>query len=386
MGAAVPDKVEFYRHSVGNAEREAVTEAMEGAFLTTGAITHAFESELASYLGGEVHALGTNSCTAALHLALIGLGIGEGDEVITTPLTFIATANAILHAGATPVFADVEADTGLIDLGQVERAITPRTRAVIPVHLYGQMVDVAALQSLCKPRGIKVIEDAAHAVEPRRNGVQPGQLGDAACFSFYGTKNITSGEGGALVSRDERLIERMRMLGTHGMSKNAAGRYGGSYEHWDMLELGYKYNLSNLQAAMLRPQLARIESLWSQRAAVVTGYSEALCDLPGLTLPRQLGGEDTRSAHHLQVIWVRGRRDELLAGYGEQGIGVAVNYRAIHRLTYYAQRLGLQPGSYPVAEDLGERCISLPLYPSLTHAEQQRVIEVTSQLHERLLN
>ena len=380
MSGDGPAKVEFYRHSVGEEERRAVSAALGGVFLTTGAEVRAFEEELAAYLGGGGAALGVSSCTAALHLALASLGIECGDEVITTPMTFIATATPILFLGATPVFADVDPATGLLDPTRVEAAITPRTKAVIVVHLYGQMVDMGVYRELCDRHGLMLIEDAAHTVEGRRDGVAPGELGDAACFSFYATKNITCGEGGALVMRDADRLARARRLSLHGMSAGAADRYAGGYRHWDMLELGYKYNMTNIQAAMLRPQLARIEGPLARREELALRYEEAFADLEGLDYPRvEPGG---RSARHLFTIWAPAEsRDAYLTELGERGIGVAVNYRAIHLLTYFRERFGFGRGDFPAAEAIGDRTISLPLYPKLTDDEQRRTIDVVRQLY-----
>ena len=216
-------KVEFYVHNVGEAEKRSVLECLDGLFLTTGERVAEFEKRLSEYLGVP-HSVGLTSCTAALHLALLALGIGPGDEVITTPMTFIATATSIMHTGAVPVFVDVEPATGLIDPARIESAITPRTRAILPVHLYGQMCDMRTIRAIADRHGLTIIEDAAHCLEGRRDGIGPGHLSDVACFSFYATKSITSGEGGAASCRDREIADRIRMLRQHGMSKEAADR------------------------------------------------------------------------------------------------------------------------------------------------------------------
>src|SRR5437764_11113283 len=226
-----------------------VKEVLGQPILTTGEYVERVERMLADYLGVQ-HCLCVMSCTGAMHLSLLALGIGPGDEVITTPMTFIATATAIIEAGATPVFVDVEPDTGLLDPNRVEAAITPRTRAIVPVHLYGQMCDMRALRDLANRRGLFLIEDAAHCIEGIRDGVRPGLLGDTACFSFYATKNLTCGEGGAVVCNDDKLLEKLRLLRLHGMTKTAADRAREGYQHWDMVELGWKYNMDNIQAAL----------------------------------------------------------------------------------------------------------------------------------------
>ncbi|MCG8424262.1 MAG: DegT/DnrJ/EryC1/StrS aminotransferase family protein [Proteobacteria bacterium] len=377
------DKVEFFRHSVGPDERARVAEVLEGVFLTTGAEVRAFESELAAFLSNDradLRALGVSSCTAALHLALLTAGVGPGDQVITTPMTFIASANAVMHAGATPVFVDVEPATGLLDAAAVEAAITGRTRAVLAVHLYGHLCDMRALRAVCDRHGLALVEDAAHALEAVRDGVRPGQLGDAACFSFYATKNITSGEGGALVSRHPDRIDRARVLSLHGMSAGAEARYGDTYRHWDMVALGYKYNMTNIQAAMLRPQLVRIDQLHERRQALARRYEAAFAAIDGIDVAVVKRG--ATSARHLFTIWVPARqRDHYLTELGQRGIGVAVNYRAIHLLSYFRRRFAFSRGQFPNAESIGDRTISLPLYPGLSDHQQDRVIEAVRDVH-----
>ena len=356
-------KVEFYKHNVGEAEKNKVLECLDGVFLTTGSYVTEFEKNFADYLGLD-YAVGLTSCTAALHLALLALDVGPGDEVITTPMTFIATATAIMHTGATPVFVDVEADTALIDPEKIGSAITEKTKAIMPVHLYGQMCDMKKIRAIADKHDLKIIEDAAHCVEAKRDGIGPGELGDVACFSFYATKNITSGEGGAIATNDEQLAVTVRMLRTHGMSKEAADRYGGHYRHWDMIACGWKYNMDNIQAAMLLPQLERIDDLWAKREKLYNEYLSFLDELPEIELPRLI--DNSRSAFHLLTIWVdENRRDELLKKLEDKEIGVAVNYRAIHLLTFFKETFGFKEGDFPIAERIGNRTISLPFYVSL---------------------
>jgi UDP-4-amino-4-deoxy-L-arabinose-oxoglutarate aminotransferase len=352
-------KVEFYRHDLGSEELESLQKTIGSVFLTTGPRVAEFEHALGRYLGVP-HVVGVSSCTDGLMLALTAFGIGPGDEVITTPMTFIATPNAVLYVGATPVFVDVEPASGLIDPAAVEAAITPRTRAIIAVHLYGQMADMKRLRALADRHHLVLIEDSAHGVEMRRDDAAPGQLGDAAVFSFYATKTITCGDGGAVAVRDGQLNERLRRLRNHGMTKDAASRYTGTYKHWDMVELGYKCGLSDIDAAVLLPQLARLDARCDSRQAAVTRYEQRLQGLAGTRLLRWTG----RSAHHLFTLLVPpGRRDELLERLGARGIGVAVNYRAVHLLTYYRERFGFGPGAYPHAEEIGDRTLTLPLFP-----------------------
>ena len=371
-------KIEFYKHNVGEEEKQKVLECLDGVFLTTGSYVAEFEEKFADYLNLEC-AVGLNSCTAALHLSLLALGICPGDEVITTPMTFIATATAIMHTGAKPVFVDVEKSTGLIDPDLIEKAITKKTKAILPVHLYGQMCDMKKIKHIANKYNLKIVEDSAHCIEGEREGIRPGQLGDIACFSFYATKNITSGEGGAFATNNKELAKKVRLLRTHGMSKEAADRYSGTYHHWDMVECGWKYNMDNIQAALLLPQLTRIDKNWLKRDKLYKEYIKYLKTIPHIDYPKIL--KNSKSAYHLFTIWVdKKRRDEILQKLGEKGIGVAVNYRAIHLLTYFKKTFGFKRGDFPVAEETGDRTISLPFYVKLSENEQKYVIHTLNKI------
>jgi UDP-4-amino-4-deoxy-L-arabinose-oxoglutarate aminotransferase len=370
-------KIEFYRHNLGEEEQRSVQECLRGLFLTTGGQVAAFEEGFSEYTGLPC-TVALNSCTAALHLALLALDIGPGDEVITTPMTFIATATSILHTGARPVLVDVEPDTGLLDPEAVLAAITPATKAIMPVHLYGSMCDMRRLRAIADAHGLKIIEDCAHCVEGERDGVRPGALSEAACFSFYATKNLTSGEGGALSCQDPALAARVRLLRQHGMSKEAADRYHGAYRHWDMLECGWKYNMDNIHASILLPQLPRIDERWQRRAELHARYAAALQDVPGVEVTAI--PEGSRSAFHLFTVLVdAARRDQVLNALSSGGIGVAVNYRAIHLLRYLERELGHGRGDFPRAETFGDRTISLPFWIGMG---QKEVDTVVSRLRE----
>jgi UDP-4-amino-4-deoxy-L-arabinose-oxoglutarate aminotransferase len=384
------DRVEFYRHQLGEEEAASWQAAMRTLFLTLGPQVAAFEQDLGRYLvrGREgapaPHVVGTNSCSMGLLLALRALDVGPGDEVITTPMTFGATANAILHLGARPKLVDVEPRTGLIDPAAVEAAVGPQTAGILPVHLYGQLADMRALRRIADRHALFIVEDSAHGIEMERDGVRPGDLAEAAVFSFYATKNLTSGDGGAVTTRDARIAERLRRLRNHGATKAATDRHGSSYQHWDIVELGYKANLTDLDAALLRPQVPRADGKREARERIAARYEAALrARLPDLDSP-PAGGRDVpwlierrgRSSHHLFTIHTRpGKRDEVLARLGAANVGTAVNYRALHTLTYYADVLSLPRGALPVAEDIGERTISLPMYPTLSPEEQDRVVD-----------
>lgn len=362
-------RVPFYKHTLGEAELHKLAEVFEGEILTTGSYTAEFERRFAE-LTGRRHAIGLNSCTGALHLSLLALGIGPGDEVVTTPMSFVATALSILEAGATPVFVDVEADTGNLDPARIEAAVTPRTKAIMPVHLYGLLCDMRAIEAVARRHGLAVIEDAAHCVEGRRDGVGPGALGTTACFSFFATKNLNCGEGGAVATDDDALARELRLLSHHGMTKTAADRAREGYRHWDVVLPGWKYNLSNILAAVLLPQFDHVESRLAQRHELADAYGRRLAGLPGFRLPAV--PEDAVHARHIFPIWVEdGRRDELVVALQDRQIGATVNYRAIHELSLFKERFGLARGDFPVAEAIGDATLSLPFYPGmpLEHVE-----------------
>ncbi len=372
-GTALTERIPFYRHDLGDPELEAVAKVLAGPILTTGATVELFEDRFARYLGVR-RVVAVTSCTGALHLSMIALGIGPGDEVITTPMTFVATATSILEAGATPVFVDVEEKTGNLDPRLVEAAVTNRTRAVMPVHLYGQMCDMRALRRIVDRHGLSLIEDSAHCIEGERDGVRPGQMSDAACFSFYATKSLTCGEGGAIATNDEALAERLRLLRLHGVTKTAYDRAREGYTHWDMVVLGWKYNMDNIQAALLLPQLDRLEHNWRRREALAQLYYELLADAPNVTWPETLPG--VRHARHLFPIWLPdGRRDEVIEGLRRRGIPTVVNYRPVHLLTYFREAFGFGPGKFPIAERIGDMTLSLPFYGGLSSEDAKTVAD-----------
>ncbi len=370
-------KIEFFRHSIDERDIERLGNVLRSIFLTTGAEVEEFEKLFARYLGTS-HAVGVTSCTAALHLSLIALGVGPGDEVITTPMSFCATSNAIIHAGAEPVFVDVEEETGNINAELIEQAITRKTKAIIPVHLYGQMCDMKRIHEIARQYNLRIIEDAAHAIESERDGIRVGQLADTACFSFYATKNITSGEGGAITTSEGSLAEQLRMLRLHGIDRGAADRYTRKYQHWDMPLLGWKYNMDNIQAALLIGQIERIEELWNKRDHLWQLYEQELGGIKGIRILTTLPG--VKHARHLFTVLVpAGRRDRILWRLQERNIGVAVNYRPIHLLKYYRESFGYREGVFPVAEEIGRRTISLPLYPSLREEEVLYIVRVLKE-------
>ncbi|PKL46585.1 MAG: UDP-4-amino-4,6-dideoxy-N-acetyl-beta-L-altrosamine transaminase [Candidatus Riflebacteria bacterium HGW-Riflebacteria-2] len=376
-------KVEFFLHNLDENDISAACEVLRSVFLTTGSRVKEFESGFAKLLNIQ-EAVAVTSCTGALHLALMRYGIGPGDEVITTPMTFVATATAILEVGATPVFVDVCPNSGLLTPEAVEKHISEKTRAIVPVHLYGRMVDVKGFSALAQKHDLIFIEDAAHCIEGIRDEIRPGQLSHAACFSFYATKNITCGEGGALVTRSSEDAAWYRSARHHGISKNAASRYSKKYEHWDMEMMGWKYNMDDIHAALLLGQLAKVPSFHKQRENLEHLYRELLSDIEGLDFiePPEPGEV---SGHHLFTVLVPEdfSRDEVLTRLQEEGIGCAVNYRAVHNLSFFKETFGFRPEDFPVADRIGRRTITLPLYPKLTEEKVRFVCSTLKKILAR---
>lgn len=370
----------YHQPSLGAAEEESVLATLRSGWITTGPQTKRFEKEIAHYVGA-AHCIALNSCTAALHLALEAVGVGPGDEVITSPLTFASTANVVVHCGGTPVFADVEPDTFNLSADAFEAAITSRTKAVIPVHLFGQSCDMDAINAIAQRHGIAVIEDAAHAIGTEYQGRRIGGTGNLTAFSFYATKNITSGgEGGAITTNDPVLAERIAIMSLHGISKDAWKRYSASgYQHWDIICPGYKYNMFDLQAAVALPQLARIDEFWRRRVAIKKVYDAAFSAVPEIMLPaeRSYG----KHAYHLYPIVVRTEqlaadRDTLMNAIQAEKVGIGIHFRAVHLHPYYADTFGFRRGMFPHAEYYSDRTISLPFYPKMSDDDVQDVIAV----------
>ena len=371
-------KIEFFKHNIDQEDISRTVEVLNSIFLTTGSVVEEFEKKFSLYLDIPF-TIGVTSCTAALHLCLLAWGIGHGDEVITTPMSFCSTSNAIIHTGATPVFVDVEEETGNINAELIESEITEKTKAILPVHLYGQMCDMERIRQIADKYHLAVIEDAAHCIEGARDGMKVGKLGDAACFSFYATKNITSGEGGAIATNNLDRAELLRMLRLHGIDKSAIDRYTKKYKHWDMSMLGWKYNKDNIQAALLVGQLRRIDNLWKRRDEIYRKYEDAFASVKGISLMKTM--PNSRHARHLFTIQVpEKKRDSMLHALQKKGVGVAVNFRAIHLLKYYRQTFGYKEGDFPVAEKIGNRTISIPLYPKLKDVEIDYVIKTVKEV------
>jgi len=362
---------------IGEAEIDEVVDSLRSGWLGTGPKTARFERDFAAYKGAD-QAVAVNSCTAALHLSLLAAGLGPGDEVITTPLTFCATANAILHAGATPVLADVDPITFNLDPAAVAARITPRTRAILPVHFAGRPCNMGALVALAEQHNLRVIEDCAHAIESTYEGQAVGTFGDFGCFSFYVTKNVVTGEGGMVLARRAEDAARLKTLALHGMSHDAWKRFSDSgYRHYQVVECGFKYNMMDLQAAIGLHQLARVEASWQRRRAIWARYQDAFADLP-VTRPAE-SDPHSRHAHHLYTLLVDearcGRtRDDFLEHMTAQRIGVGVHYLSLPEHPYYRDRLRWRPEDNPNAMRIGRQTVSLPLSPALTDADVADVI------------
>ncbi|TCR63434.1 DegT/DnrJ/EryC1/StrS aminotransferase family protein [Bosea sp. BK604] len=366
-------KVPFYRHSLDAGSATLVADVIESGFLTSGKRCARVEEQLRAFFGVS-HAKLTSSWTQGAVATLLALGIGPGDEVIVPAMTFVATANVVKQVGARPVFVDVDPLTLLIDIALVKAAVTPRTKAVIPVHLYGQLVDIAALRAALRP-DIRIIEDAAHCFEGRRGGRRPGTGSDAAIFSFYATKNVTCGEGGAVITNDAELAASLNETVLHGMSATAAQRFsGGRYQHWDVARLGTKANLPDILAVLLEGQIETVDDRLERREALSRRYEDALADTPISFPVMELG---SASARHLFPIHVPdGRRDWVMRTLNDQGIGATVNYRAVTELSLYRNDALVSQGSFPVSREWGEGTLSLPLFPTLQEEEQDYVLNV----------
>ena len=380
------DYLVFGQPLIAQDEIDEVVDSLKKAWLGTGPKAAAFEKAIAAYKGVP-YAVGLNSCTAGLHLGCLALDLKPGDEVITTAMTFCATVNAILHAGATPVLADVDPLTFNIDPEDVRRKITPRTKALLPVHFAGRACDMDALMAIAREHRLRVIEDCAHAIETLYKGHPAGTIGDCGALSFYSTKNIVTGEGGMVITKDEAIATRIKTLALHGMRLDAWKRFSDDgYKHYDVAEVGFKYNMMDLQAAIGIHQLEKIDGYWERRRVIWTRYQEAFADLP-LSLPAPLETETgTRHALHLYTVLVDPKRtggitrDHFLMHLHRLGIGTGVHYRAIPTHSVYQKQFGWKPEDFPVAHTIGEQTVSLPLSAKLTDADVDRVISAVKSL------
>ncbi len=388
--AALPF-IPFALPDIGDDEIAEVVDTLKSGWITTGPKTRRFEEDFSAFLGashpGEppLHALAVNSATAGLHLALEALGIGPGDEVITTTHTFTATAEVVRYLGADVVLVDIDPATLCIDVADVEAAITPRTKAVMPVHYAGLAADMAALLPLARRHGLKVVEDAAHALPTTCGGRLVGTLeSDATVFSFYANKTMTTGEGGMVVTRDAALAQRIQLMRLHGINRDAFDRFTAKVPSWyyEVTAPGYKYNLTDIASAMGIHQLKRASAFQQARADIAGRYDAAFADLPVITPPLPQPG-DTH-AWHLYVLRLADgatlSRDALIDGLYAAGIGCSVHYIPLHLQPYWRDRYGLAPEHFPHSQHAYERMLSLPLYTRMSPAEVQRVIDAVRAL------
>lgn len=377
----------FGKPFIGKEEIDEVVDTLKSGWWGTGPKTEVFEKQFARYVGSK-YALGVSSATAGLHLALKVLGVGPGDEVITTPLTFVSTVHIILHCGATPVFADVDRRMWNIDPDEIGKKITPRTKVILPVHLHGRPCAMDAIMELAQRNHLYVVEDAAHAIEAQYRGKKIGSIGDITVFSFYVTKNVATGEGGMVTTNNKRLVERMRVLGLHGLSRDAYKRYSvRCYRHYEAVVPGFKYNLTDIASSIGIHQLARVEQNWRVRNAHWNTYMNALHDIPELILPAA-DDPGTRHARHLFAVLLRAERltisrDQFIDQLIKMNVGSGVHFIPVHLHAYYRKAFRYRRGTFPNAEFVGERTVSLPLGANLKERDMHDVIRAVRWLVER---
>jgi dTDP-4-amino-4,6-dideoxygalactose transaminase len=377
-------RVPFALPDIGEEEVAEVVRVLRSGWITTGKEAKRFEDDFARYLGGGLECIAVNSATAGLHLALEAVGIGPGDEVIVPTHTFTATAEVVRYLGADPVFVDIETQSYCLDPVAVQRALTRKTKAIIPVHYAGHPANMSAILELARARGLHVIEDAAHALPTLCDGALVGTLeSSATVFSFYATKTITTGEGGMIVTRQPDLAKRARIMRLHGIDRDAFDRYTSSRPAWyyEVVAPGYKYNLTDLAAAIGVQQLGKAGRFSETRARMAARYDSAFTDLPLRLPPRPAAGQH---AWHLYVIALAEdapiQRDELIAKLYERGIGCSVHYIPLHMHPYWRDRYSLRPEAFPHSHALFERGVSLPIHTKMTDADQSFVIDAVREL------
>ena len=385
---AVEEKKSFLPFAlplIGKEEEDEVIDTLRSGWITTGPKTKKFEDLMREYIGCK-HAIALNSCTAALHLSLLALGIGPGDEVITTPVTFAATANMILNVGAKPVFVDIDKNTLNIDADKIEEKITKKTKAIIPVDMAGQPCDLDKIIKIAKKHGLYIIEDAAHAIGAEYKGKKIGNIDgiSATCFSFYPIKNITTIEGGLVAANDEKLAEKIRILSLHGISKDAWNRYSAKgTPHWQILMPGWKYNMTDVQSSLGIHQIKKLDSFIETREKYTTMYKEAFKGVPEITLLAQI--RDIKHSRHLCIIMLNLERlkidrDKFMELMKEEGIGTGVHFISIHLQPYYKERFGFKDDDFPNAKYISERIVSLPLYPKMAEEDIKGVISAVKKI------
>jgi len=385
------EPIVFGAPMIGEEEIDEVVDTLRSGWIGTGPKTKRFEREFADFVGAE-YAVATNSCTAALHLALVGLGVGPGDEVVTTPLTFVATANVIEHCGATPVLADVRLCDGNLDPELVSAAVTPRTKAILPVHYAGAPACVQTLRE-CHPE-IPIVVDAAHSVEMvYESGCSSADSGATfAAYSFYATKNLTTAEGGMLVTNSRELADEARIRSLHGLDNDAWRRYaGGPSRHrtYEAVNPGFKYNMTDLQASLGLHQLARVVRSHERRCEIWDRYNDEFIDLEAVEIPpvSLQPTRDRRHARHLYTLWFDWKelgcgREEAVDFFSARGIGVGWHFHAVHLHRFYRERYGYARGDFPIAEDISSRTLSIPLSAAVTDEQVDRIVAAVRELAE----
>jgi dTDP-4-amino-4,6-dideoxygalactose transaminase len=384
MGKHRRDKyLVFGNPDIQESEIREVVETLKSGWISTGPRVHRFEQMFREYAGAK-HAHAVNSCTAALHLSMLVTGIGQGDEVITCPMTFAATANAITHAGAVPVFVDCRKEDLTIDVSQVESRVTDRTRAILPIHFAGRSADMDPILEVAKRHGLLVLEDAAHAIETVYRSRKVGAIGDLTCFSFYVTKNVATGEGGMITTENDEYAARIETYALHGLSKGAWKRFSDSgYEHYEVVCPGYKYNMMDIQAALGIHQLSRIKPNLKRREEIWEHYDREFSDLPVFTPAR--ASENTTHARHLYTLLLdidrlRAGRDEIQRALHEENIGTGIHYVSLHLHKYYREKYGYRRGDFPNAEFVSDRTLSLPLSTSLRDSDVEDVVRAVRRV------
>ena len=362
---------------IEESEIQEVVGCMHRGWIGTGPKVGEFEEAFGVYKGSK-HAIALNSCTAALHLSMLAAGIGPGDEVITTPMTFCSTINAIIHCGATPVLVDCDRYNMNILVEEIEKKVNPKTKAIVPVHFAGRCCNMHPIVDIARIHNLLIIEDCAHAIESEYDGQKAGRFGKLGCFSFYVTKNVMTGEGGMVITDDDRLAARIKALGLHGMSKGAWKRFSDEgYRHYQVIHAGYKYNMMDIQAAMGIHQLKRVSKSWKHRQKIWNKYNEAFNDLP-CSIPAE-PELNTKHAYHLytplvDIDKIGKSRDWVLDVLTAENIGVGVHYLPVHLHPFYRKTFGWKEGDFPNAEWIGERTLSLPLSAALNKADVEDVI------------
>ena len=379
-------EIPFHRPYITEDEISEVLDTVRSGWLTMGPRTVRFENEFSAYTGA-AHSVAVSSGTAALHLALRAAGLEAGDEVIVPSMTFTATAEVVCYFGGRPVLVDVERETGNMSVEAAARAVTPKTRAIIPVHYGGQPCDMDGIMSLARSSDLRVIEDAAHSLPASFGGKNVGAIGDMTCFSFYATKPLAAGEGGMVTTENEEWADRIRVLRLHGISKDAWKRYsrGGSW-FYEVVEPGYKYNMTDIQAALALAQLAKLDAMTARRKEISGRYADAISGSPGLSTTALVPGRET--SYHLFPLLVDPAahtidRARFIEELGRLGIGTSVHFIPIHMHPFYRSEFGYSPGDFPGAEWLYERIVSLPVYPGMSDEEVDYVSECVTDVSRK---